>query len=151
MRHGFRLARSQPLTEVTKSNAQRHGSVIWEKVLVGAMNVQIVKNPQSLETIVAANLHADMLPDLAGSLAASLAVAPTASIDPERRFPAIFEPIHGPAFDLAARTSPTRSPPSRRRGRRHPRRDFPAYPRRCDRVEMETAQMTMTPTRISRV
>jgi tartrate dehydrogenase/decarboxylase / D-malate dehydrogenase len=60
-------------------------------------------HPSSLDTIVATNLHADILSDLAGALAGSLGVAPTANIDPERRFPSMFEPIHGSAFDIVGK------------------------------------------------
>ena len=119
MRYAFALARMRPrklLTVVTKSNAQRHGMVMWDeiaaevatesqdvtwdKMLVDAMTVRMVKAPQTLDTIVATNLHADILSDLAGALAGSLGVAPTANIDPERRNPSMFEPIHGSAFDI---------------------------------------------------
>ena len=122
MRYAFRLAQSRPrklLTVVTKSNAQRHGMVMWDeiaaevagdfpdvtwdKMLVDAMTMRMVLRPQSLDTIVATNLHADILSDLAGALAGSLGVAPTANIDPERRFPSMFEPIHGSAFDIAGK------------------------------------------------
>ncbi|MGX5831802.1 tartrate dehydrogenase [Mesorhizobium sp. 43Arga] len=120
MRYAFTLARSRPrkfLTVVTKSNAQRHGMVLWDeiaaevaveypdvkwdKMLVDAMTVRMTLNPRSLDTIVATNLHADILSDLAGALAGSIGVAPTANIDPERRYPSMFEPIHGSAFDIA--------------------------------------------------
>jgi tartrate dehydrogenase/decarboxylase/D-malate dehydrogenase len=57
-------------------------------------------NPASLDTIVATNLHADILSDLAAALAGSLGIAPTGNIDPERRYPSMFEPIHGSAFDI---------------------------------------------------
>ncbi len=122
MRYAFRLAQSRPrkmLTVVTKSNAQRHGMVMWDeiaqdvsqefpdvtwdKMLVDAMTVRMVKSPASLDTIVATNLHADILSDLAGALAGSLGVAPTANIDPERRYPSMFEPIHGSAFDITGK------------------------------------------------
>ena len=122
MRYAFRLARSRPrkfLTVVTKSNAQRHGMVMWDeiaaevaaefpdvawdKMLVDAMTVRMTLQPRSLDTIVATNLQADILSDLAGALAGSLGVAPTANIDPERRFPSMFEPIHGSAFDIAGK------------------------------------------------
>jgi tartrate dehydrogenase/decarboxylase/D-malate dehydrogenase len=122
MRYSFRLAQSRPrklLTVVTKSNAQRHGMVMWDeiaaevaqefpdvawdKMLVDAMTVRMTLKPQSLDTIVATNLHADILSDLAGALAGSLGVAPTANIDPERRFPSMFEPIHGSAFDITGK------------------------------------------------
>ena len=122
MRHAFALARSRPrklLTVVTKSNAQRHGMVMWDeiaaevatelpdvtwdKMLVDAMTVRMVLNPDSLDTIVATNLHADILSDLAGAVAGSLGVAPTGNIDPQRRFPSMFEPIHGSAFDITGK------------------------------------------------
>lgn len=122
MRYAFRLARSRPrkfLTVVTKSNAQRHGMVMWDeiatevatefpdvtwdKMLVDAMTVRMTLQPESLDTIVATNLHADILSDLAGALAGSIGVAPTANIDPERRFPSMFEPIHGSAFDITGK------------------------------------------------
>jgi tartrate dehydrogenase/decarboxylase/D-malate dehydrogenase len=122
MRYAFGLAQSRPrklLTVVTKSNAQRHGMVMWDeiaaevskdfpdvtwdKMLVDAMTVRMTLKPQSLDTIVATNLHADILSDLAGALAGSLGVAPTANIDPERRFPSMFEPIHGSAFDITGK------------------------------------------------
>ena len=122
MRYAFRLAQSRArrmLTVVTKSNAQRHGMVLWDeiaaevarefpdvawdKMLVDAMTVRMTLKPQSLDTIVATNLHADILSDLAGALAGSLGVAPTANIDPQRRFPSMFEPIHGSACDIAGR------------------------------------------------
>ena len=122
MRFAFELAQSRPrklLTVVTKSNAQRHGMVMWDeiaaevaadfpdvswdKVLVDAMTVRMTLDPKSLDTIVATNLHADILSDLAGALAGSLGVAPTGNIDPERRFPSMFEPIHGSAFDITGK------------------------------------------------
>ncbi|MEO3432989.1 tartrate dehydrogenase [Inquilinus sp. CAU 1745] len=122
MRYAFKLAQSRPrkhLTVVTKSNAQRHGMVMWDeiaaevaaefpdvtwdKMLVDAMTVRMTLKPRSLDTIVATNLHADILSDLAGALAGSLGVAPTANIDPERRFPSMFEPIHGSAFDITGK------------------------------------------------
>ena len=122
MRFAFQLARSRPrkmLTVVTKSNAQRHGMVMWDeiaaevakdfpdvtwdKMLVDAMTVRMTLEPESLDTIVATNLHADVLSDLAGALAGSIGVAPTANIDPERRNPSMFEPIHGSAFDITGK------------------------------------------------
>jgi tartrate dehydrogenase/decarboxylase/D-malate dehydrogenase len=122
MRYAFRLAQARPrklLTVVTKSNAQRYGLVLWDeiaaevaqdfpdvtwdKMLVDAMTVRMVKDPKSLDTIVATNLHADILSDLAGALAGSLGVAPTGNIDPERRNPSMFEPIHGSAFDITGK------------------------------------------------
>jgi len=119
MRVAFDIARSRPrklLTVVTKSNAQRHGMVMWddiaaevardypdvtwEKELVDAMAARMVRKPASIDTVVATNLHADILSDLAGAVAGSLGVAPTANLDPSRRAPSMFEPIHGSAFDI---------------------------------------------------
>jgi tartrate dehydrogenase/decarboxylase/D-malate dehydrogenase len=60
----------------------------------------MVNRPESLDTIVATNLHADVLSDLAAALAGSLGIAPTGNLDPERRYPSMFEPIHGSAFDI---------------------------------------------------
>lgn len=122
MRFAFELARSRPrklLTVVTKSNAQRYGMVLWDeiaqdvsasfpdvtydKMLVDAMTVRMTLNPHSLDTIVATNLHADILSDLAAALAGSIGIAPTANLNPERRFPSMFEPIHGSAFDITGK------------------------------------------------
>ncbi len=122
MRFAFRIAQSRPrklLTVVTKSNAMRHGMVMWDdiaaevagefpdvkcdRMLVDAMTVRMSLHPRSLDTVVATNLHADILSDLAGALAGSLGIAPTANINPERRFPSMFEPIHGSAFDITGK------------------------------------------------
>ncbi|OAI43442.1 tartrate dehydrogenase [Verrucomicrobia bacterium SCGC AG-212-E04] len=122
MRFAFELARSRPrkkLTVVTKSNAQRHGMVMWDeisaevgaqfpdveadKMLVDAMTARMVNNPGSLDTVVATNLHADILSDLAAALAGSLGIAPTANLNPPRKFPSMFEPIHGSAFDITGK------------------------------------------------
>jgi len=122
IRYAFRLARSRPrklLTVVTKSNAQRHAMVMWDeiaaevarefpdvtwdKMLVDAMTMRMVMKPATLDTIVATNLHADILSDLAAALAGSLGIAPTANINPERAAPSMFEPIHGSAFDITGK------------------------------------------------
>ncbi|KAF2213197.1 hypothetical protein CERZMDRAFT_111548 [Cercospora zeae-maydis SCOH1-5] len=121
MRFAFETAKSRPrkkLTMVTKSNAQRHGMVLWDKVfyevakeyegsvehdkmLVDAMTVRMVNKPESLDVIVATNLHADILSDLAAALAGSIGIAPSSNLDPTRQFPSMFEPIHGSAPDIA--------------------------------------------------
>ena len=121
-RFAFELARRRPrkhLTLVTKSNAQRHGMVLWdelfyavakdfpdvktERILVDAMTTRMVLNPAAIDTVVASNLHADILSDLAAALSGSLGIAPTANLNPERRFPSMFEPIHGSAFDITGK------------------------------------------------
>jgi tartrate dehydrogenase/decarboxylase/D-malate dehydrogenase len=122
MRYAFELARSRPrkhLTVVTKSNAQRYGMVFWDEIaslvshdykdvtvdkeLVDAMTMRMVLRPETIDTVVATNLHADILSDLAAALAGSLGIAPTGNIDPEGRSPSMFEPIHGSAFDITGK------------------------------------------------
>ncbi|MNQ25336.1 putative tartrate dehydrogenase/decarboxylase TtuC' [compost metagenome] len=121
-RFAFDLARSRPakhLTLVTKSNAQRHGMVLWDEVfaevakdypdvhtnreLVDAVTTTMVLKPEKLDVIVATNLHADILSDLAAALSGSLGIAPTANLNPDRTFPSMFEPIHGSAFDITGK------------------------------------------------
>ncbi len=113
-RFAFELARKRPqrrLTLITKSNAQRHGMVMWDeifahiakdyadvktdKMLVDAATMRMVLKPASLDVMVATNLHADILSDLAAALSGSLGIAPTANL--------MFEPIHGSALDIAGR------------------------------------------------
>jgi tartrate dehydrogenase/decarboxylase/D-malate dehydrogenase len=121
-RFAFELARKRPrkhLTLVTKSNAQRFGMVLWDEVffevakdypdvktdreLVDAMTTRMVLKPASIDVMVATNLHADILSDLAAALSGSLGIAPTANLNPERQFPSMFEPIHGSAFDITGK------------------------------------------------
>ena len=121
-RFAFELARRRPrrhLTLVTKSNAQRHGMVLWdevfyeiageyqdvstERILVDAATMRMVLKPAAIDVMVASNLHADILSDLAAALSGSLGIAPTANLNPERRFPSMFEPIHGSAFDITGK------------------------------------------------
>ncbi len=115
MRFAFTLARARPrklLTVVNKSNAQRYGMVLWDevavevardfpdvtwdKMLVDAMTVRMTLDPASLDTIVATNLHADILSDLAVALAGSIGIAPTANINPTGA--AVTEAIRGRNF-----------------------------------------------------
>ncbi len=122
MRFAFEVARSRPrkrLTLITKSNAQKHGMVMWDeifyevaagfpdvatdKMLVDAATMRMVLKPASLDVMVATNLHADILSDLAAALSGSLGVAPTANLNPERKYPSMFEPIHGSAFDITGK------------------------------------------------
>jgi len=119
MRFAFELARKRRrrhLTLVTKSNAQRHGMVLWDslfqeiaadfpevttdRMLVDAATTRMVLRPESLDVLVATNLQADILSDLAAALSGSLGMGATANLNPERKYPSMFEPIHGSAFDI---------------------------------------------------
>ena len=86
--------------EIAVEIAREFPDVAWDKMLVDAMTMRMVMKPGSIDTVVATNLHADILSDLAAALAGSLGIAPTANLNPERTFPSMFEPIHGSAFDI---------------------------------------------------
>src|SRR6201991_19857 len=120
MRFAFDLARTRrhrKVSSVTKSNAQQYGMVLWdetftrvaadypdvdtESVLVDAMSAKFVLKPEDLSVVVASNLNADILSDLGSALAGSLGLAASANYNPERRFPSMFEPVHGSAPDIA--------------------------------------------------
>ncbi|EXJ54001.1 hypothetical protein A1O7_09338 [Cladophialophora yegresii CBS 114405] len=122
LRFAYETARSRPrrkLTLVTKSNAQRNGMVLWDevnalvardypdveadKMLVDAMTCRMALQPETIDTVVATNLHADILSDLAAALAGSIGIAPTSNLDPTRQNPSMFEPIHGSAWDIAGK------------------------------------------------
>lgn len=122
MRFAFDLARTRrvkKVTSVTKSNAQQHGMVMWdeiftrisaeypdvetESVLVDAMAARFVLAPESLSVVVASNLFADILSDLGSAMAGSLGLAASANLNPERRTPSMFEPVHGSAPDIAGK------------------------------------------------
>jgi tartrate dehydrogenase/decarboxylase/D-malate dehydrogenase len=124
IRFAFDLAQSRPrrhLTSVTKSNAQQYAMVLWDEVfervaadypdvstdseLVDAMAARFVLRPQTLDVVVASNLHGDILSDLGSALAGSLGLAASANLNPERRFPSMFEPVHGSAPDIAGQGS----------------------------------------------
>jgi tartrate dehydrogenase/decarboxylase/D-malate dehydrogenase len=122
IRHAFGLALARPvqhLTSVTKSNAQRFGMVLWDEVfervardypgvstdrcLVDAMAARMVLEPESLSVVVASNLHADILSDLGSALSGSLGLGCSANLNPERRAPSMFEPVHGSAPNIAGK------------------------------------------------
>lgn len=120
IRYAFELARTrkrQKVTSVTKSNAQQYAMVLWDETfervkaeypdveteqwLVDAMAARFVLRPETLEVVVGSNLFGDILSDLGSAIGGSLGIAASANIDPERRFPSMFEPVHGSAPDIA--------------------------------------------------
>jgi tartrate dehydrogenase/decarboxylase/D-malate dehydrogenase len=120
MRYAFEIATARPrpkVTSVTKSNAQQFGMTLWddcfERVraefpdvesdhcLVDAMAARMVLHPESLDVVVASNLFGDILSDLGGAIGGSLGIAASGNIDPLRRNPSMFEPVHGSAPDIA--------------------------------------------------
>lgn len=122
IRYGFELAKTRSkkkVTSVTKSNAMQYSMVLWDEVFaevardyppiqtekwhVDAMAARFVSHPETLDVVVASNLFADILSDLGGSIQGSLGMCPSANINPERKWPSMFEPIHGSAPDIAGK------------------------------------------------
>ena len=122
VRYAFELASRRPrkrLASATKSNALQYSMVVWDEVVdqvrrdyptvsfskyhVDALAARMITNPGSLDVIVASNLFGDILTDLGAAISGSLGVAPGANINPEWRYPSMFEPIHGSAPDIAGR------------------------------------------------
>jgi tartrate dehydrogenase/decarboxylase/D-malate dehydrogenase len=119
MRYAFELARPRrrKVTSVTKDNAQQYAMTLWNDVfarvaqdypdvetetwLVDAMAARFVLRPETLDVVVASNLFGDILSDLGSALAGSMGIAASANLDPERRKPSMFEPVHGSAPDIA--------------------------------------------------
>lgn len=117
----FELARTRRrhLTSITKSNAQAHSMVLWDDVFrdvardfpdvatsslfVDAAAMDLVRRPWDFDVIVASNLFGDILSDLSAAVVGGLGLAPSGNIDPTRRFPSMFEPVHGSAPDIAGR------------------------------------------------
>ena len=122
LRYGFELASRRPrkmLASATKSNALTFSMVFWDEVAdmvrrdypsvqyqkyhVDALAARMVTQPQTIDVIVASNMFGDILTDLGSAISGSLGIAPGANIDPGRRYPSMFEPIHGSAPDIAGK------------------------------------------------
>jgi tartrate dehydrogenase/decarboxylase / D-malate dehydrogenase len=122
VRYAFTVAQQRPrrlLASATKSNALQHSMVLWDEVVdavaadfpditlrkyhVDALAARMVTHPQTIDVMVASNLFGDILTDLGAAVSGSLGVAPGANLNPERRHPSMFEPIHGSAPDIAGR------------------------------------------------
>jgi tartrate dehydrogenase/decarboxylase/D-malate dehydrogenase len=121
LRFAFDLARARRrrLAMITKSNAQRYAYVLWDRVLaemapqfpdvaveklhIDAATLELVRRPQTFDVVVGSNLFGDILSDLTGGITGSLGLNPSANLNPERRFPSLFEPVHGSAPDIAGK------------------------------------------------
>lgn len=122
IRYAFELAAKRPrrkLTSITKSNAQAYSMVLWDRVfdsvsgdfpeveteslLVDAAAMNFVRRPESFDVVVASNLFGDILSDLSAILTGSIGLAASANLDPLRRYPSMFEPVHGSAPDIAGK------------------------------------------------
>jgi len=123
VRFAFELAakrnRKKRVTSITKSNAQGYSMMLWDRVfqevashfpdieteslLVDAAAMNFIRRPQSFDVVVGSNLFADILSDLAAGIIGSMGLAASANLDPERRFPSMFEPVHGSAPDIAGK------------------------------------------------
>jgi tartrate dehydrogenase/decarboxylase/D-malate dehydrogenase len=109
--------RRRRLVSVTKSNASRYAYVLWDEVVaslaaeypgvevervhVDAMAARMVSRPDTIDVVVASNLFADILTDLGAAIQGSMGLAASANLNPERRYPSMFEPVHGSAPDIA--------------------------------------------------
>jgi tartrate dehydrogenase/decarboxylase/D-malate dehydrogenase len=122
IRYAFELARRQGRRKVasaTKSNALNHSMVFWDEIFsavaaeypeiqaekyhVDALAARFITHPETLDVVVASNLFGDILTDLGGALQGSLGIPASANINPERRYPSMFEPVHGSAPDIAGK------------------------------------------------
>jgi tartrate dehydrogenase/decarboxylase/D-malate dehydrogenase len=123
VRFAFDLARKRNrkrrVTSITKSNAQGFGMVLWDRVfqsvaadysdieteslLVDAAAMNFIRRPSSFDVVVASNLFGDILSDVSAILTGSIGLAPSANLDPTRRYPSMFEPVHGSAPDIAGK------------------------------------------------
>src|SRR5205814_569060 len=111
--------RRKKVTSITKSNAQQFGMVLWDEVfravakdypdvqatslLVDAAAMDFVRKPETFDVVVASNLFGDILTDLSAIITGSMGLAASANINPERKFPSLFEPVHGSAPDIAGK------------------------------------------------
>jgi tartrate dehydrogenase/decarboxylase / D-malate dehydrogenase len=89
--------------EVVAETVKAFPGVVVEKVLIDALAARLVMKPTSIRTIVASNLFGDILSDLVAGIAGSIGIAPSANLNPERRHPSMFEPVHGSAPDIAGK------------------------------------------------
>ena len=119
IRYAFELARKEKrsLTSISKGNALNYSMVFWDSIfgevakdypdvktyslLVDAASMFFVKDPKRFEIVVASNLFGDIITDLGAAIAGGMGLAAGANLNPERKYPSMFEPIHGSAPDIA--------------------------------------------------
>ncbi len=123
LRYAFEASKTRnkkkKVTSITKSNALRYSMVMWDQVfqevareypdidanslLVDTACMNMVRKPEAFDVVVASNLFGDILTDLSAAIAGGIGLAPSANLNPERRFPSMFEPVHGSAPDIAGK------------------------------------------------
>ena len=120
IRHAFEVARrrnkARHVTSITKSNALGYGMLVWDRafervaadypdvetnsLLMDAACMDFIRRPESFDVVVGSNLFGDILTDIGAIITGSMGLAPSGNIDPERRYPSMFEPVHGSAPDI---------------------------------------------------
>jgi tartrate dehydrogenase/decarboxylase/D-malate dehydrogenase len=122
MRFSFEWARKHNrklVTSVTKSNSMQYNMVFWDEVfceisaqypemkcdqqLVDSMTVRMIGHPETVDVFVTTNLFGDILTDMGAAITGSLGLAPSANLNPEKKYPSLFQAIHGSAFDLVGK------------------------------------------------
>jgi len=122
LKYAFELAQKRPrkhVTSATKSNgisitmpywderviemAKNYPDVTWDKYHIDILTAQFVMNPDRFDVVVASNLFGDILSDLGPACTGTIGIAPSGNINPERKFPSLFEPVHGSAPDIAGK------------------------------------------------
>jgi tartrate dehydrogenase/decarboxylase / D-malate dehydrogenase len=122
IRYAFEYARQHgysKVTSATKSNSLQYSMVFWDEVfgklaadypditheqqLIDSLAARFISRPESLQVIVASNLFGDILTDLGAAISGSLGLSPSANINPQRRYPSLFQAIHGSAPDIAGK------------------------------------------------
>lgn len=119
IRYAYELAKKEgkTLTSISKGNALNYSMVFWDQIfaeigkeypevktysyLVDAASMFMIKDPKRFEIVVTSNLFGDILTDLGAAIAGGMGLAAGANINPERKYPSMFEPIHGSAPDIA--------------------------------------------------
>ena len=121
IRYAYNLARGKgkTLTSISKANALNYSMVFWDQIfaevgkefpdvethslLVDAASMFMVKDPKRLQVVVTSNLFGDILTDLGAAISGGMGLAAGANLNPEKKFPSMFEPIHGSAPDIAGK------------------------------------------------